>query len=221
MNSNRAQWSSKKSLLLITVFLAGVATIIGSGSNPPGPNLPPPFEPGPPHWQNFIELDFEPIDSTNYDLACTGDHMDYSDAKMFRLNIRLEEPAQTGITLPFLIMEEGTTSQPTIGYVTVRFEPGGTRPFTVITENVQSTVETFMGMNIHRMPTGAPTQESGAFWLGCTMSCQIRGNGPAGETAAHNIWLEPAATSIDDGSLVLGITGLVRTPTHPVQCLME
>ena len=217
MNSNRAHWSNKKSLLLITVFLAGIATIIGSGSNPPVLN---PVDETP-RQVEFVELDFEPIDTDNFDLVCTGDHMDYSDATMFRVNARLAGPTPTGFTRTYFIMEEGTTSQPTIGYVEVRFEAGGTRPFTVTTYNDQATVENYLGMNIHRMPTNAPLQESGAFWLGCTMNCQIRGNGPAGETAAHNIWLEPAATNVDDGSLITGITGRFRSPTHPVQCLSQ
>lgn len=203
-------------LALASIFLMGVITIVGSSHETP------PLVPGQQSSSvvRVVELDFEPIGSTSFDPICTGDHMVYTDAKMFRPIIVLDEPAPTGFSYFYYIQEDGALSNPTIGYVLVRFNAGDTEPSSITTENDLTTVESFLNMNIARMPVGAPAQQAGAFWLGCTQSCVIRGNGPRGDAGPQNVFLSTSQfVQYDDASVVSDFVGLARTPNHTVQCL--
>ena len=166
----------------------------------------------------IIKLDFEPINSSNYNLTCTNDHMIYSQgAKLFRPIIRLNRPAPVGFEFNVTIQEDGVFSDPTIGFFTVRFETGDTVPSSINTPNDKETVELALGMNINRMPVGAPVQETRGFWLGCTKKCKIRGNGPAGDPGRQNVYLDRDNIFRPDGPMELG--GKDKSPNHQVECL--
>jgi hypothetical protein len=167
---------------------------------------------------HIVELDFEPKDSSNYDLECSGNDLRYEDVKLFRPILRLDVPAPTAFDLQFTIMEKGDLSNPNIGVFFVRFEAGEYESYATTTPNDKSTVEGLMSMNINRMPSGAPNEETGGFWLGCTKKCVVRGNGPKGNAGPQYVYLELFPWISPDIPEGMNLFGLLRSPAHLVTC---
>ncbi len=170
-------------VLVLSIFL--LQTMACRHTHGPGPVTTPSSN------VYFTHLGFEPIESNNYNLTCTHEHMNYADVKLFRPIVKLSAPALHDFQTYFTIHEHGWPDIPTIGYFLASFRQGDTEPSSITTPNDIDVVEEFLKMNINRMPVGAPSEETGAFWLGCTKKCIVRGNGPKGRAGAQDVFLKP------------------------------
>jgi len=203
-------------LAITTVVFMGIISIIASNGDDEDGTTP---DPDTSSMVYISQLSFSPINSSTYNLECTQEHMNYAqDTKLFRPIIKLSSPAHEDFKTFFYIQEKGSLSNPTIGYFYASFERGHTEPSLITTPNDKETVEAFLGMNVNRMPVGAPIEETRGFWLGCTKSCNVRGNGPQGNAGRQNIYLSMP------GLLPSWFTppspqSVTQVTSHQVECL--
>jgi len=177
--------------------------------------------PHPERIVEIVEINFKPLvpnppglQQFDYAVKCYRRDLLYSDVKQFTPIIRLAAPAPASFSLRFWIQEEGGLSDPTIGIFEARFAAGATEATSIRTPNVKSTVQSWMNMQINRMPAGAPSYEAKGFWLGATKRCVIRGNGPKGNAGPVQVFLSLSKFLASDGPMVL--SGLRRSPSHLV-----
>ena len=162
---------------------------------------------------HISKLDFNPIYSNSYNPGCSHDHMIYNqDAKLFYPVIELDKPAPDNTNNVFFYIKE--ESGATIGYFKASIQKGERRFSSFITPSNEEEVEEFLGVDIKRMPVGAPKQETRGFWLGCTKKCILRGNGPKGNAGAQNVYLYLG----NKPQWLIYEPSMIETIAHRIEC---
>jgi hypothetical protein len=177
------------------------ATATAVGRPAPGPGAPK-ETPGisgilPGVWSVYVlPFDFFPVEASpdssqvgtqGYDINWPGTDetrhdLNWSDVRFYHPAIELRDPAPADVALSFFVCQDRTWwPDKDLAVFNVIIRQGSKIPM-----DSDIVCQTSLGL---RTPTGAPSESTGAFWLGTTKKGYIRGNvGVNGETA--DVYLE-------------------------------
>ena len=157
-------------------------------------------------------LDFAPRGGGTYNIDWAGPprrDLAYSDVRHYVPRIELTRPTPRRIILYYEIYESRFFGDTTLGYFWADIPGGATVPSQIVYLSD--------GGEDARVPTGAPQQTIGSFWLGCTKKGITRGNLGKGDSHHAAVYFKSfSIMGTPEGPVTVG--GDTRSNTHDVYC---